>query len=870
MHSIVQILSRELPAGVVLAPGGIRRYDWALRLRVMTIKNQPEVSRALNARPLVIGVTGHRDLIPAEIPGIESIVRQLFTELAEQFPERPLLVMSPLAEGADRIVALVAEAQGIDLHVPLPMPETLYARDFESSRSWAEFGRLTRYAIDVITLPMAAGNTQELVADYGPERDRQYAEAGAYVAAHADVLVAIWDGRVTEDLGGTGHVVEFRRTGRMPGYEPHFSKPAERNLVFHIACTRDRVGGAPSAGLRSLQTRWLGNEGAAQETFPSEYVARLNAIAVTDASIERKQGALARHSFRVPLVIGVTGHRDLRADELPGIRKRVRELLTDLMSQFPHRKIRIISPLAEGADRLVAEVALELDIEIGVVLPMPRHIYYQDFSSDASLTEFNALFRRAGDVLTLPLARKNTLADISKPGPARDLQYAQNGVFLSAHCHILLALWDGKTQGKLGGTAQVVRFHHHDTMPGYSTRTVASQQMLIDDESDLIYHIVCSRSGPSGAPAKGFRPLECWWFSNDRLAPRSKTLPEQHVLVFLRGSEFSEDATRFKDFIATESYPLMDEVSAAGLPAGLDSINHLFCISDWLAIHYQKLTLVILRATHVFAFLMGFMFILYSDLRTQRVFMFAFLVCFIAATALQKIAKKKGWHRKYLDYRALAEGLRVQFYLAAAGITSDNESKFTHDNFLQTQDPELGWIRNVMRVAGTQCDAEREVTAAGLQFTINEWVGDEQSGQFGYYRRKAEQWIKRNHNTERLSTLSLITSIVVILVILVGGDRMGDGLVNPLFAFMGVMLLLYAVRQGYAQSTAEKELIKQYEFMLRVFENAKRRLDGADDDGERRQIIRALGGSCLDEHAEWILMHRDRSIDKSDIWRLGG
>jgi hypothetical protein len=58
--------------------------------------------------------------------------------------------------------------------------------------------------------------------------------------------------------------------------------------------------------------------------------------------------------------------------------------------------------------------------------------------------------------------------------------------------------------------------------------------------------------------------------------------------------------------------------------------------------------------------------------------------------------------------------------------------------------------------------------------------------------------------------------------------------------------------------------------MLRVFHNAKRRLDGAEDDNERQQILRALGGSCLDEHAEWILMHRDRSIDKNEIWRLNG
>jgi hypothetical protein len=86
---------------------------------------------------------------------------------------------------------------------------------------------------------------------------------------------------------------------------------------------------------------------------------------------------------------------------------------------------------------------------------------------------------------------------------------------------------------------------------------------------------------------------------------------------------------------------------------------------------------------------------------------------------------------------------------------------------------------------------------------------------------------------------------------------------------MGAMLLLFAVRQGYAFSTAEKELIKQYEFMLRIFLNARRRIDHAGDATERRQVLQALGGSALDEHAEWILMHRDRSPDQSEIWRLG-
>ena len=144
--------------------------------------------------------------------------------------------------------------------------------------------------------------------------------------------------------------------------------------------------------------------------------------------------------------------------------------------------------------------------------------------------------------------------------------------------------------------------------------------MLIDDESDLIYHIVCSREGPEGAPAEGFNALDCWWFTNDRHTPLARELPPQHDLIFTRSSEFSSDALRFKDRILTESYPLMKDEDIDLLPRGVRTIEHVFRIADFLAIYYQKMALRILRTTHFLAFLMGFMFILFSDLRTQPIF----------------------------------------------------------------------------------------------------------------------------------------------------------------------------------------------------------------------------------------------------------
>ncbi|MGD8977192.1 MAG: hypothetical protein PVG91_06265 [Gammaproteobacteria bacterium] len=570
----------------------------------------------------------------------------------------------------------------------------------------------------------------------------------------------------------------------------------------------------------------------------------------------------------VPLVVAVTGHRDLVLAETTGIRDKARTMLLELKDSYPDRRIRVMSALAEGADRLVAELALELGIDLVVPLPMKKELYLDDFASAESRTQFEELCAGASEILELPLARGLTLDEISQPGPARSRQYAQLGVFLCAHCHILLALWDGKLTDDLGGTGQVVKFHHDDIMPGYTSKTVATQQMLVDDESDLVYHIVCSRDRPDGEPLADLAPLEAFWFTNDSEHPRSREMPAQHRLIFERSSEFSRDAVRFADEIEAGKYPLFTDEQKGRLPPGVGDINRLFCIADWLAIRYQQKVLLTLRVTHILAFLMGLMFILYSDIASWPYYMFAFLIFFLGAAAMQHLAKRRGWHRKYLDYRTLAEGLRVQFYWAVAGITNENESKFTHDNFLQTQDSELGWIRNVMRVAGTRCDVSPYRSPDGLGFVVNEWIGTADTGQLGYFARKASERIRRNHLTERLGQLSLLTSVAVVLVFVVAGSGLPDDWSGPLTTLMGTLLLAYGIREGYGHATGEKDLIKQYQFMLRIFQNARRRLDNTVDPVEQRQVLMALGGSALDEHAQWILMHRDRSIDQGEIWRM--
>jgi hypothetical protein len=441
-------------------------------------------------------------------------------------------------------------------------------------------------------------------------------------------------------------------------------------------------------------------------------------------------------------------------------------------------------------------------------------------------------------------------------------------VFLSAHCHILLAIWDGKGSNRIGGTAQVVRFHQDDVMPGFAPRTAASRLSLVDDESDLVYHIVCSRDRPDGAPAPGLTPLDAVWYTRDSAAPRTPELPERYRQIFDRTAEFNADVRRHAEQIAREGWPLLPKAPAPGLPKGLRDIDEIYVAADWLAGRFQRRTFWTLRITHLMILLTGVAYMTYSDLNSARLLLLVMVVLMTTAGAIGFAATRGAWHRKYLDYRTLAEGLRVQLYWAAAGVTSGNVTKFAHDNFLQMQDPDLGWIRNVMRVAGTECDVSPNADPAGVEFAQREWIGDDRSGQLGYFRRKTAERVRRARATEQLSAIGLLASLLALVVLLLIGAGAPEWVRSPVVYGVGLLLLSIGVRQSYAKAIAESEIIKQYEFMFRIFGNARRRLDEAETVADRRRVLKILGDAALEEHAEWILMHRQRTIDPREVVKL--
>jgi len=119
----------------------------------------------------------------------------------------------------------------------------------------------------------------------------------------------------------------------------------------------------------------------------------------------------------VHLTIGVTGHRDLLAAEVPALRKKVRDFFKQLESDFPGLEPQLITPLAEGSDRLLDRGVAS---NITSLLVNAEHLPFQDASMNcvtigfglrnvtdkqAALNEMARVIRPGGRVMVLEFSK---------------------------------------------------------------------------------------------------------------------------------------------------------------------------------------------------------------------------------------------------------------------------------------------------------------------------------------------------------------------------------------------------------------------------------------------------------------------------------
>ena len=181
-----------------------------------------------------VGVTGHRAFASEpNLAGLADDIRRLVPSHATT-PIR-LAVVSALAEGADRLVVeevfadAAARGEEARLEVVLPFDLDRYSELQEfSPASEAELQGWLDRAASVTELAGASEPAALALA---------YEAAGKHVVSRCDVLVAIWDGKVSGGRGGTAETLLYAAANGKPciWLPPDDRQPRRDNLTKSTA-----------------------------------------------------------------------------------------------------------------------------------------------------------------------------------------------------------------------------------------------------------------------------------------------------------------------------------------------------------------------------------------------------------------------------------------------------------------------------------------------------------------------------------------------------------------------------------------------------------------------------------------------------------
>lgn len=544
-----------------------------------------------------------------------------------------------------------------------------------------------------------------------------------------------------------------------------------------------------------------------------------------------------RYEARLPLVIGVTGHRKLELGD-PRLVECVRAELLRLRQLYPHSPFVVVSGLAEGADRMVARLAMEiLSAGLVVILPFPESEFRKDFKTAESQAEFSRFLERAQAVVIAP--QREDAAALAVVGPERNRQYARAGAYLVENCQILIALWDGQLARGVGGTGDVVKWRITGEMPVEFSSSLEQKNVLWPKPAARLVHInpaTCEVKYPDAVsgPDAALQAVDNY---NQELAG---FVDEQGAAEAERWGEASL-GTQAND-------PLIQE------DPGLKSLVRSFAAADALASHNQASDNRLIFCVALLLFLAMAFF----NLSVWKWSM-AFYVLFLLIIALvARWAKGRRIEVRFVDYRALAEGLRVAIFWRLGGL-----SRRVSQNYLNQHLGVVSWIREGL-VSAELASLTTQAAAASpderrIALVREVWL----QGQAGYFDDKVERLRKRTKLLSRYTTIAFFVSWGVAIGKLIGKSASAESWLatasTQLVVLSGPFLAAGIALGFYRQKRALDGVMRRYSLSRELYDRAVARIESGNIPAET--VLLQIGREALTENADWLWLQRSTPLN---------
>jgi hypothetical protein len=325
------------------------------------------------------------------------------------------------------------------------------------------------------------------------------------------------------------------------------------------------------------------------------------------------------------------------------LRRAFRSVLSKVHTTYKHCPLAVMTSLAAGADTLAADEAVAQNVPLIACLPMAREHYESDFT-DAERGHFRWLLAQSFAIV------------VAGDAADRENAYLRAGEYVAHHSHLLVAMWDGDVARGTDGTADIVRARLNSVPRG----AMAEESPL---DVGPFAHIVAPRSGDvradTGSVLMHYPPR----FHGDRSA----------------GRDFRASLRRLD-----RCHRDLQRIPSDGAELGLE---HTILRTDAVANVLQRRSLW-QQLFFIFAFL---------GAATQVVYVLNGLkiAMLVLAAAAYLIARRYAFEARYRDYRALAEGLRVQRAWFAASLTAESVDAL----HLRVPESEQHWITMALRAS---------------------------------------------------------------------------------------------------------------------------------------------------------------------------
>jgi hypothetical protein len=600
--------------------------------------------------------------------------------------------------------------------------------------------------------------------------------------------------------------------------------------------------------------------------------------------------------------IGVTGHRLNRispqmAAVLPEkCAQALRAIAQAWAASAPEPVLlRIISPLAEGADRIVAQAGLAMGADLQCPLPFHAEEYKRDFASESSKREFDRLLGHASAVF-----------DAGGERSAAEAAYERAGQIVVQQSDILIAVWDGEVSRGRGGTAQMV-----------------DEALVLGVTVVWLHAMESATACVLSSDEKGNRtttPLDDWMRAGAERAAQHRTAQHrtaQQGAAEARARLQQEEADRvyfaerqprlntgwffrwFRDFVAEGrlwpgSLRIADFEESAradwsasignGLPEAtrsylLDKLCPHYAWADGLSTYYGGLLRSgsvmanLFAANAVFFALVGVLadslelwdkrvtFVARNHLLHEWFNRLPSMIEFLLITAILVIiyrGRRKAWHQRWLRYRQLAERLRQDSFLAPLGCSLLKPREVPHFG----ADPGRNWVDAMFHAITRDIGLAPGSVEIGYLLAVGELMDKVLKGQIRYHELNHERMEKLNHRLHLVgSGLFAVTLVACVVHVAVSGEAAWLLMLATAPPALGAAL--YAITsQGEFARSADRSLAMEHELtQLRTIDLPAALKAGSQMFEELRKVARSVAEVMISETNDWNIVFKYRPLN---------